>query len=348
MTIGQSAILAALDAAFSASSLEALGDGAAAELPDATWLQALQEPLKEFLGRPGKALRTEILEASFAVAIASTGFEQTLPTDLSLIIEAIHAGSLIVDDIEDDSHLRRGAPTLHRTYGLAQALNAGNWLYFWPFELLERIQIPEQQRLVAYRMITKVLRECHYGQALDLALRIEQFQPQALAPIALASSELKTGSLVGLAAGLGALLGGASEPTLNAIQRYGRAMGIALQMLDDFSSLLSIDKRYKVEEDLRLGRITWPWAWVAPKLDASLWSSLVEEVMRVRAGASAEPLVLRLLQLLDNRGPSIVEQHFALAWQELLKSIGDSSHLLQLSYFQDRLLNGFLSPAKCA
>ena len=54
------------------------------------------------------------------------------------MFEIIHAGSMIVDDIEDDSSERRGAPAVHRLHGLPLALNAGNWMYFAPFRLVER------------------------------------------------------------------------------------------------------------------------------------------------------------------------------------------------------------------
>jgi hypothetical protein len=61
-----------------------------------------------------------------------------------LVVESLHAGSLIVDDIEDDSDLRRDAATLHRIYGVPVALNAGNWLYFWPQVLLSRIPLTDE------------------------------------------------------------------------------------------------------------------------------------------------------------------------------------------------------------
>jgi hypothetical protein len=54
------------------------------------------------------------------------------------VVEFIHAGSLVVEDIEDGSRIRRGRVALHVRYGMPVALNAGNWLYFWPFELLKK------------------------------------------------------------------------------------------------------------------------------------------------------------------------------------------------------------------
>ena len=95
--------------------------------------RALRGPLREFLSRPGKAFRGRLVEASWHVA---RGRFEPVPEILPIVVEALHAGSLIVDDIEDDATERRGGPALHRMVGTPVALNAGNWLYIWPQHLL--------------------------------------------------------------------------------------------------------------------------------------------------------------------------------------------------------------------
>src|SRR6185295_5940236 len=91
---------------------------------------SLLAPVASFLARPGKRFRARLVEIGFDLA----GDRRTQPSRklelASQIIEAIHAGALIVDDIQDESRVRRNAPTLHVQYGLPRALNAGNWLYF--------------------------------------------------------------------------------------------------------------------------------------------------------------------------------------------------------------------------
>jgi geranylgeranyl pyrophosphate synthase len=348
MLLSETAILAALDEAFSLARLSTLGDGAAATLSKPIWNQVLQQPLENFLRHPGKTLRAELLETSFNVANYPATEKRAAPLEALLIVEALHAGSLIVDDIEDDSTVRRGMPTLHCAYGLPRALNAGNWLYFWPFALLERLQLSETLHLKAYRLVTSVLSECHYGQALDVSLRIEQLPSIVVPNIAQACSELKTGSLFGLAAGLGALLGGADEKTFLAIQRYGRTLGVALQMLDDLSSLLDEKKQHKVAEDLRLGRVTWPWAWIAPNIDSTLWSSLLEDAVCVRQGARAETLTCRLVEILKDRGQTHIHQRFEAAWAELEKTLGDLPHQKPLRTYQDRVYDSYLSHREVA
>ncbi len=339
MSVTHEAVRVSLGTAFSTAALTSLADGAASKVPAALWERALHQPLESFLGRPGKALRAELVEAGFRIA----GGSPELPTALPVLLEALHAGSLIIDDIEDDSVQRRGHPSLHRSHGVPLALNAGCWLYFWTFELLESLPMAETTRLAAYRMTTTVMRECHYGQALDLSVRQDDVAPEQLESVALACSELKTGSLVGLATGLGALVGGASPHSVAAIQRYGRALGVGLQMLDDLSSLLSLGKQDKAEEDLQLGRVTWPWAWLARTPEDARWSALLQEALAVRAGAPFGPLVCHLVAALEDRGRLAIEELFSRAWIELETQLGATHELTPLQRCADRMKASYVS-----
>ncbi|MDB4987061.1 MAG: Polyprenyl synthetase, partial [Myxococcaceae bacterium] len=89
--------------------------------------RALYGAAREFLGRPGKAFRTRLIEGCFAL-LAQDG--ERVPAAAVETIELLHGGSLIVDDIQDDALTRRGSPALHQLIGTPRALNTGNWLYF--------------------------------------------------------------------------------------------------------------------------------------------------------------------------------------------------------------------------
>lgn len=183
---------------------------------------------------------------------------------LGACLELLHAGSLIVDDIQDGSEQRRGAPTLHRSHGLGTALNAGNWLYFAALEELGRSSLPAETTLRAYRLLARTLLLCHQGQGLDLAARVDVVPAERLAATAGRITALKTGELMRLAASLGAL-GAAStrgaRDVTEPIGRFGFEMGVALQMLDDRSGVTNPARADKGAEDLTLRRVTWPWAW---------------------------------------------------------------------------------------
>jgi geranylgeranyl pyrophosphate synthase len=286
-------------------SLARLGEGAAARVPFRLWNKALYRPLRDFLSRPGKAMRADLLEAAYRVA----GGKGALPPELPLFIEALHAGSLVIDDIEDDSAERRGAPALHRAYGVPAALNGGNWLYFWAFDLLERVPMESLSRASAHRAVTAALLDCHYGQALDLTVRLRDLDQREVPAVAQAISELKTGGLVALSTGLGALVAGADGAFVAAATRFGREVGTALQMLDDLSSVTSEHRREKGHEDLAQGKPTWPWAWLATELDSRTFRALIAGLHEVTAGEAPDELLRRLRPLVVPFGTGRVREH---------------------------------------
>jgi geranylgeranyl pyrophosphate synthase len=304
-----------LEREFAAESLFGLADGAAKDIPWRLWRKALYAPLHDFLSRPGKEFRGELLAQCWHLG----GRKDAPPPELALAVEALHAGSLIIDDIEDESLERRGRPALHRAFGMATALNAGNWLYFWPFRLLESVQMSTEVRVAAQRLITQVLLECHYGQALDLSVRLADLEPSEITGVIRTITELKTGSLVGLSAGLGALVSGADERVVGAATRFGRELGTALQMLDDLSGVVTEKRRHKGVEDVTLGRPTWPWAWLALTMDDAIFAKLRDTAENIDRGdpdaRAAALLVDELGRLVAPQGKrrvhSLVEHAFA-------------------------------------
>jgi geranylgeranyl pyrophosphate synthase len=248
---------------------ELLGEDAASLSPR-LWTRALEGPVNEFVARPGKALRAELMARSYELA----GGAGACPERARAIVEILHAGSLIVDDIEDESVSRRGGPALHRLHGLPVALNAGNWMYFWAIGLIERLGLDRDRELTAYQLAHRTLISCHHGQALDLTADVCELTQREIPAVVLATAQLKTGALMGLAAGLGALLANASAETTSVLIKFGRDVGTALQMLDDISGLVSEKRCHKGHEDLIGARPTWPWAWLAGDLGSESFSEL--------------------------------------------------------------------------
>ncbi|HEU5074747.1 MAG TPA: polyprenyl synthetase family protein, partial [Polyangiaceae bacterium] len=136
---------------------------------DDTHLRAgLYEPLREFLSRPSKEFRARLVESCWQLS-GGTG---AVPHRLASMVEVLHAGSLIVDDIEDASPERRGRPAVHVVHGLSVALNAGNWLYFMAYGLVEQLGLGPHVELGLYRWLSRTMARCHEGQALDLTVRM--------------------------------------------------------------------------------------------------------------------------------------------------------------------------------
>lgn len=327
-----------LDREFSSDSLGELGDGAAKDVPWRLWRKALYAPLHDFLHRPGKEFRAELVEVCWRLG----GRKDSPPLELLLVVEALHAGSLIVDDIEDASTERRGRPALHHIYGMPTALNAGNWLYFWPFRLLDRLDVSSELKAAAHRMTTRVLLECHYGQALDLSVDLSALDPNEVPGVVRAISELKTGSLVGLAAGLGALMSGADENIVRAAVRFGRDLGVGLQMLDDLSGLVNEKRRHKGAEDLENDKPTWPWAWLATSLDAKTFSALQTMARDVINDSPWEPLAERLGALVTPFGKTRVHAFLQHAKARLADAVPDAPVLAALELEIDRLERSYV------
>ncbi|HEY3500078.1 MAG TPA: polyprenyl synthetase family protein [Polyangiaceae bacterium] len=255
------------------------------------WRKALFDPLGSAARRPGKEFRGRITEIAWSLA----GGRGTFPVELSASVEALHLGSLIVDDIEDGSARRRGDRALHERVGLPLALNTGNWLYFWPNALLERAGFEPVRLLALKAAVNRAVLRCHYGQALDLSLRVTELRQPEVKDLVYGTTRLKTGSLFELAAELGAIAAGASLETQRALAELGRDIGVVLQMLDDWTGIACERRCHKGHEDLLEARPSWPWAWLAERLD---------DVSYVRLRALAEAVVRRELH------PEVVAEHF--------------------------------------
>jgi geranylgeranyl pyrophosphate synthase len=315
------AMLAALDRALSA-------DGACAldtSVPAHVWRRALSGPAAEFLARPGKALRTTIVTAGWLLGGGAPG---AMPATLPLVIEILHAGSLIVDDVEDASDERRGQPTLHRLVGVPLAINTGSWMYFWALAELARLGLPAEIELAAHRCAATTLARCHQGQALDLATRIDTLAIEEVPAVVAATTRLKTGVLCRFAAELGALAAGGANR--EAIAAFGEAMGIGLQMLDDLGSLTS--RRDKGREDLRERRPTWPWAWLAEDPDAFARVAAIEDIDQ-----SADALVA----CIGDIGRARIRVALDTALAALVASVGDSGVTKMIGAELSRMENSY-------
>lgn len=256
------------------------GEGGEDALPFELWQRALFDPAEELLGRPGKGFRGKLTELAWRGA----GAAGPVPPALPWVVELLHAGSLIVDDVQDDSSHRRGGPALHRMIGAPLAINTGNWMYFGALSLLGGLPLPAPLRAALTRDAITALMRCHQGQALDLSLHVTRLLPRQLPAAVAATTRHKTGVLMSLAARLGAAASGAELARVAAIARFGEELGVGLQMLDDLGGIAAPGRRDKGLEDLCAGRPTWPWAWLAGKGDDASLRAVTRLQQRLRAG----------------------------------------------------------------
>jgi farnesyl diphosphate synthase len=148
-------------------------------------------------------------------------------------VELIHAYSLVHDDLPamDDDDMRRGRPTCHIVFGEAMAILAGDALQALAFELLAQAPVEPSTGMAMQRTLGRACgaEGMAGGQALDLAAvgRV----------LTLAELEYmhacKTGALIRASVQLGAMAAGADVDTLDALDRYAHAVGLAFQVRDD-------------------------------------------------------------------------------------------------------------------
>ena len=166
--------------------------------------------------------------------------EQALMAGVAL--ECVHCYSLVHDDLPamDNDDLRRGQPTAHKAFDEATAILAGDGLLTFAFDILAR---PETHPSPAVRvdLVLALARSAGLGgmvggQMLDLAAegRFDRGVPQQLVEPEVATLQaMKTGALLKFACRAGAILGQASAPQREALDRYGTAVGKAFQIADD-------------------------------------------------------------------------------------------------------------------
>jgi geranylgeranyl diphosphate synthase, type II len=144
-------------------------------------------------------------------------------------IELFHNFTLIHDDIMDKAPLRRGMVTVHTKYGENTALLAGDVMLVTAYEELNKISIEYLQSIL--RLFNKTAKEVCEGQQMDMDF--EKMDNVALDAY-LKMIELKTS--VALAASLqtGAILGGAGERNQHLLYEFGKKLGIAFQVQDDY------------------------------------------------------------------------------------------------------------------
>lgn len=307
-------------------------EAASAEVDPEIWERALIGLAREILGRPGKQFRARLVELAWALA----GGRRPLSARVGQLVEVVHAGSLIIDDIEDDSSRRRGRASLHRICGLPLALNTGNWLYFAAYQMIEQVAGDDAGRLELYRCLSRTMLRSHQGQAIDLSVDVTELRQRDVAEVADAAARLKTGVLMSFAAELGARAGGADPNQIAALSRFGEALGVGLQHLDDLGGLRCEARRDKGREDLAGRRLTWPWAYLATELDEVRFHGLQSKLRHARAG-DLDALAAELAELLGDgayrRACSLLERALA----PLREVFGGATHAAALAELGDEI-----------
>ncbi len=174
---------------------------------------------------------------------------------LSLSLELIHNFTLIHDDIMDKSKLRRNIPTVHIKFGEPVAIIAGDLLFTKAFEAMHDIQGDLSVfKNVEYGLID-CIREICEGQQLDIEFEQRQIvtEDEYLEMIL-----KKTAVIFMYAAEAGAILGGGTKEQSQALNEYGKNLGLAFQIHDDYLDMSSNEETLgkDIGNDIRNGKKT--------------------------------------------------------------------------------------------
>ncbi len=220
--------------------------------------KAIADPIWDMLDRGGKRWRP----ALFLLICEALGKEADYCLDFSIIPEVIHNGTLVIDDIEDSSELRRGKPCTYKIFQIDIAVNAGNAMYYLPLLPLmaQRGKLtPEIQRDV-YEVYVQEMINLSMGQAMDIAWH----RGIANADIVgegdyLQMCAYKTGTLARMSAKIAAVLSGADTALVEKLGRFAESIGVAFQMQDDILDLTGEEfakKKGGVGQDITEGKRT--------------------------------------------------------------------------------------------
>jgi len=301
--------------------------------------RALIAPIRCIADRGGKAWRSyAALAAVDVVGGDSRKFVQWLA-----VPELLHVGSLIVDDVQDRSDVRRGGPTSHLLYGDALAINAGTACYFVCQQMLLAVELSPAAKLRIYDLYFEVMRAGHAGQALDLdglaagmATCVRTGDSNLLERRVLATHRLKAGVPAGCLARMGAVAGGGTEAQIDAIGRFFESLGLAFQIVDDVLNVRGFKGNLKARgEDVANGTITLPVVKAMGRLDPDARQKLAETLASKPKDAQTIASVIELLestgavQACADQARELVEG----AWQAAEPLLADSISKVMLRAF---------------
>jgi geranylgeranyl pyrophosphate synthase len=194
------------------------------------WPTSFREPLRYPVFGGGKRVRPALVMAAYeALAADPDDLKPALPA--AAAVELVHTYSLVHDDLPamDDDDERRGRPTVHVQFGEATAILVGDALLTEAFAALADAPLAAETRIA---MVAELARASGHagmvgGQVADIAG--PEHDLEALTRLHAG----KTGALITASCILGGLAAGAPPDAVAALERYGRAVGLAFQLADD-------------------------------------------------------------------------------------------------------------------
>ena len=172
---------------------------------------------------------------------------------LAAAVELFHNFTLIHDDIMDAAALRRGMETIHTKYNQSTAILSGDVMMIQSYEALNKINGSYLQRIL--RIFNKTAKEVCEGQQYDMDF---EKQEQVTLEAYIEMITLKTSVLLAASLEMGAIIGGASEGNCRHLYEFGKNLGIAFQIQDDYLDAFGDPQKFgkEVGGDIRQNKKT--------------------------------------------------------------------------------------------
>ena len=195
----------------------------------------------------GKRIRPSLL----LLAARCLGYTGSGMIRLGAVVELVHTATLVHDDIIDGAEIRRGRPSANTTWGNEKCVLAGDWLYMQAFHIAL-----EERNFKVLDLLIGLTQQMVEGEL----LQIQKLGRAVSEPEYYDLIFRKTACLFSVSMQLGATLAGADPLQEEALANYGRAVGLAFQIVDDVLDLTATEEVLgkPVASDLREGKTTLP------------------------------------------------------------------------------------------
>ncbi|TDZ55078.1 Geranylgeranyl pyrophosphate synthase [Colletotrichum sidae] len=238
-------------------------------------------PFDYLFAHPGKDFRAQLIQAFNAwLQVPQSSLDV-----ITKVVGMLHTASLLIDDVEDSSSLRRGLPVAHNIFGVAQTINSANYIYFCALQELQKLQNPKAISIYAEELV-----HLHRGQGMDLFWRDTLTCPTEEDYLEMVGN--KTGGLFRL----GIRLMQAESASATTCVDLVNIMGLIFQISDDYLNLSS--QKYTDNkgmcEDLTEGKFSFP---------------IIHSIR-------SDPANLQLLNILGQKTSDVEVKRFAVARME--------------------------------
>lgn len=185
----------------------------------------LYEPIGYILSLGGKRIRPVF--TLLACNLFSSEIKSAIPAAIAL--ETFHNFTLIHDDVMDNSPMRRKMPTVHTKWNTNVAILSGDAMSIKAYENLEKLDVKHLPEVL--KVFNRTALEVCEGQQYDMDFETQQ---NVQVDEYLKMIELKTSVLIAACMKIGAIIGGAKSKDADLLYEYGRNIGLAFQLQDDY------------------------------------------------------------------------------------------------------------------